>query len=150
MVMAVLGFFVFTTSTVPYHSLARSQTWRHPHQNVVGNSIPPSQYTGKDPETVTISAQLRPEITGGDVSLDLLRLMAETGKPYPLILGTGKVLGSYVILSVKDSQSQFMPDGKARAIDFTMELKKVSARAVGLKEQALLSAAGVVRALVGV
>ena len=98
MPLATLGFFVFHTATIPYHGIDRSQSWRHPHKSIVGSdSPPPSQYTGKEPDTITIQAELRPEVTGGDGSIDWLRDMADSGQPYPLILGTGTLLGSYVI-----------------------------------------------------
>ena len=150
MAMAILGMFVFTSSTIPYQDFDRSQAWRHPHQSVVGGALPPSQYTGQDPETVSISAELRPEVTGGDGSVSLLRQMAATGEPYPLILGTGRVLGSYVITSIKETQSQLMHDGKARAISLTIDLKKVSDNPLGVKGNALMALAGAVRSLIGV
>ena len=150
MAMACLGFFVFLTDTVPFQQIDRSNAWRHPHRNTIGGGLPPAQYVGQEPETISISAELRPEVTGGDGSVDLLRQMAATGEPYTLILGNGRVLGSYVILSIKDSQTQLMHDGKARAISFGMELKKVGDSAGGLAGQALGMAAGAVRALIGI
>ena len=117
MPLATLGFFVFHTATIPYHGIDRSQSWRHPHKSIIGSdSPPPSQYTGKEPDTITIQAELRPEVTGGDMSINLLRSMADGGKPWPLILGTGQLLGSYVITDIQDKQSQLMYDGKARGL----------------------------------
>ena len=145
MPLATLGFFVFHTATIPYHGIDRSQSWRHPHKSIVGSdSPPPSQYTGKEPDTITIQAELRPEVTGGDGSIDWLRDMADSGQPYPLILGT------YVITDIQDKQSQLMYDGKARAISFSMSLKKVADHAFGLEGEALGLAVGMVRSLVGV
>lgn len=150
MPLATLGYFVFHTPTIPYQGIERSQSWRHPHQNIVGDSLPPAQYTGKEPDTLTIQAELRPEVTGGDFSIDWLRQMADTGKPWPLILGTGNLMGSYVITEIQDKQSQLMYDGKARAISFSMTLKKVSDHAHGLEGDALGLAVGMVRSLVGI
>ena len=132
MPLATLGFFVFHTATIPYHGIDRSQSWRHPHKSIVGQ------------------AELRPEVTGGDGSIDWLRDMADSGQPYPLILGTGTLLGSYVITDIQDKQSQLMYDGKARAISFSMSLKKVADHAFGLEGEALGLAVGMVRSLVGV
>ena len=151
MPLATLGFFVFHTATIPYHGIDRSQSWRHPHKSIVGNdSPPPSQYTGKEPDTITIQAELRPEVTGGDMSINLLRSMADGGKPWPLILGTGQLLGSYVITEIQDKQSQLMYDGKARAISFSMSLKKVADHAVRLEGEALGLGVRMVSRLVGV
>lgn len=149
MALATLGFFVFNMKTVPFQSMDHSQTWKHPHQSTVG-TMPPSQYTGKDPDEISIQAELRLEITGGDGSIEFLRQMADTGQPHPLILGTGKLMGSYVITGIQVKQSELMWDGKARSISFTLNLKKVSDHAFGIKGEALGLAVGMVRALVGV
>ena len=141
MALAVLGVFVFYTDTIPFNSKA----WKHPHQSVVG-SMPRSQYTGKDPDEISIQAELRPEITGGDGSLAMLQQMADTGQPYPLILGTGVLMGSYVITNVQIKRSELMYDSKARSIAFSMSLKKVADHAFGMEGEALGLAVGMVRA----
>lgn len=147
--LATLGLFVFQTSSIPFQEYSRSQNWKHPHQNIVGGYAP-SQYTGQDPEEITVNAELRPEITGGDNSIDKLREMADTGQPHPLILGTGRLLGSFVITSIQDKQSELMYDGKARSIQFSMTLKKVSDHAFGVDGEALGIAIGIARALTGI
>lgn len=149
MALATLGMFVFFTQTIPFQSIDRTQSWKHPHGSIVGSDLPPSQYTGKDPDEITIKAELRPEITGGDGSIEWLRKMADTGQAYPLILGTGKLMGSYVITNISDNQSELMFDSKARAISFSMTLKKVSEHSFGIEGEALGLAVGMVRALGG-
>lgn len=61
----ILGQFVFINATVPFQEFSRSQSWKHPSQGIVGGGLPPVQYTGRDNDEITISAELRPEITGG-------------------------------------------------------------------------------------
>lgn len=147
--LAALGFFVFTVKTVPFQSMDRSNNWRHPHQPVVGAS-PPSQFTGAEPEEITINAELRTEVTGGTYGIAILRKMADTGQPYPLIMGNGEVMGSYVITGIQENRSELKQTGAPRSISFTMNLKKVSDVAIGAKGKALLLGAGVVRGLLGV
>ena len=76
-----LGMFVFLMRTIPFNQYSRSQAWKHPNQATVG-TMPPAQFTGKDPEEMTIEGELRPEVTGGTGSIEALRMMAATGKPY--------------------------------------------------------------------
>lgn len=147
--LASLGFFVFTVKTVPFQSLGRSQSWKHPHSATVGG-MPPSQFTGVEPETLSIRAELRPEVTGGLYGISLLRNMADTGKPYPLITGIGEVLGSYVITDIKEERSHLKHDGKPGAVSFSMELKKVSDVPIGAKGKALLLGMGLVRSMTGI
>lgn len=147
--LAALGFFVFTVKTVPFQTMSRSSSWRHPHQQVVGG-MPPSQYTGEDPEEITIEAELRPEVTGGLFPIAMLHKMAGTGRPYPLITGSGEVLGSYVITGIQEKRSELKHTGSPRAIAFTLNLKKVSDVPIGTKGKALLLGLGLVRNLTGV
>ena len=147
--LGTLGFFVFVMKTVPFNQISRSQSWRHPDQAAVG-TMPPSQFTGKDPEEITIEAELRPEVTGGPADIELLRLMADTGKPYPLISGTGQIMGSYVITGIQERGSRLNQDGSPRAISFSMTLKKVSGSPLGLEGTALNVAVATVRSLTGI
>lgn len=122
--LATLGVFVFTRQTIPFQSLDRTSSWRHPTNSVVG-AMPKTQFTGKDSETVTISGRLAPEITGGKLSLAMLELMAESGAAFPLIEGADFMLmGFFVIESIQETRTELFGDGTPRLIDFTLNLKR--------------------------
>ena len=123
--MMILGMFPFALQTTPYQTSNQSNTWRHVKNDRVGKS-PRYQYIGPDEEPITLSGTLYPEISGGDVSLTTLETMAYTGRAWPLIEGTGKIYGMYVIDGLTQNRTEFFQDGKARKIDFTLTLKKVS------------------------
>ena len=123
--MMILGMFPFALQTTPYQTSNQSKTWRHVKNDRVGKS-PRYQYIGPDEEPITLSGTLYPEISGGDVSLTTLETMAYTGRAWPLIEGTGKIYGMYVIDGLTQNRTEFFQDGKARKIDFTLSLKKVS------------------------
>lgn len=123
--MMILGMFVFMLKTTPYQSLEQDSAWRHVKNDRVGKSAR-YQYIGPGDDKITLSGELRPEITGGDISLELLRTMAFTGKAWPLIQGTGKIYGMYVITDISESRSEFFSDGKARKIGFKVSLERVS------------------------
>ena len=148
-VLGILGMFVFRMGSIPFQSYDRSQSWKHPHQSTVGGA-PPSQFTGSNPEEITINAELRPEVTGGAQHIQDLRDMAETGSAYPFILGNGRVMGRYVIVNINENSSQLNPDGSPRAIAFSMTLKKVSDVALGVEGQGLLKTIGLVRRITGI
>ncbi|QLB44696.1 phage tail protein [Mannheimia pernigra] len=123
--MMSLGYFVFMRSTIPYQDISREVSWSHVQNDVVG-AMPKSQFTGKAGETVEISGELRPEITGGKSSILALEVMAEQGNAYPLISGsTFMVLGWFVIEQISVQETTFFADGTARAISFSMSLKRV-------------------------
>lgn len=73
---------------------------------------------------VTLIEEL-PEITGGRLSLLALEQMAEQGKAWPLIEGSGTIYGMYVIEGLNQTKTEFFRDGMPRRIEFTLSLKRV-------------------------
>lgn len=122
--MMALGMFVFAVPTAAYQQLQRQTAWRHASQSRVGQR-PAYQYLGPGEDTISLSGVLFPEHTGGRVSLDLLRVMAEQGKAWPLIEGTGRIYGLWSITSVNETASVFFRDGMPRKIEFELALTRV-------------------------
>ncbi len=118
------GQFVFSLATLAYQDLQRQTAWRHPDNSVVG-ARPVSQFLGPGADTITLSGLLAPEMTGGStVSLDELRAMGDTGNAWPLVDGSGIVYGLFVIESLGETHTLFLPDGRARRIEFNLQLKR--------------------------
>jgi phage protein U len=122
--MMSLGLFVFGLDTLPYQKFTHEMAWRHPSSSRVGLR-PARQFVGVDDETITLSGLLLPELTGGDLSLDLVRYMADTGEQWSLIEGSGRVYGFFVIEKLSVNKEIFFSDGKARRIEFTLQLARV-------------------------
>jgi uncharacterized protein len=129
--MMALGFFVFERRTIPYQQAQHDIVWRHPSQNRV-SARPSSQFLGVGDETMVLSGTLLPEFTGGELSLEVLRKMADSGSAFPLIEGTGTVYGFFVIEKISRSKSEFFNDGAAKQIEFSMDLKRVDTETPGL------------------
>lgn len=121
MPMMALGLFIFELRTAPYQQLQRQTAWRHPSNSRVGQR-PARQFVGPGDDSITLSGTLFPEVTGGRVSLAMLRAMAETGRAWPLIQGDGKIYGEFVIEDMSETSSLFFSDGAARQIDFSLKL----------------------------
>jgi phage protein U len=122
--MMALGMFVFSLPTLVYQELQRQTEWRHVSTSRIG-ARPARQYIGPGEDSITLPGVLLPELTGETVSLDALRLMADTGKAWPLIEGTGRIYGLWVIESMQETRTLFFSDGAARRIDFSIALKRV-------------------------
>lgn len=122
--MMALGLFVFGMHTVAYQELQRQTDWRHPSTSRVGTN-PARQFLGRGDDTITLPGVLVSGLTGTQISLDTLRSMADTGKAWTLIEGTGRVYGIYVIESISETRSYFFKDGAARRIEFTLTLQRV-------------------------
>ena len=123
--MMTLGLFVFSLHTAAYQELQRQLAWRHASVPRVGDR-PASQYIGPDDETIILNGALLPELAGERISLDVLQAMADTGDAWPLIEGTGRIYGLYVIESLQTTNTLFFQDGAARRIDFALSLKRVA------------------------
>lgn len=122
--MLALGMFVFSLSTLAYQELQRQTEWRHPSSSRVG-SAPARQFIGRGDDSITLPGIIFPELAGTTLSLDALRLMANTGKAWPMIEGTGRIYGLWVIESLSETKTVFFRDGTARRIEFTLSLKRI-------------------------
>ncbi|WP_448647206.1 phage tail protein [Pseudomonas mohnii] len=122
--MMALGMFVFTLETLVYQELQRQTDWRHGTTSRIGTN-PARQYLGRGEDAITLPGVLLPALLGTPLSLDTLRVMADTGKSWPLIEGTGRILGTWVIESINETRTLFFRDGAARRIEFTIALKRI-------------------------
>lgn len=122
--MMALGMFVFSLHTLAYQELQRQTEWRHPSSSRVGTN-PARQFAGRGDDTLTLPGILLPELAGSLLSLDALREMANTGRAYPMVEGSGRILGLWVIERVIETRSLFFPDGTPRRIEFSLGLTRV-------------------------
>ncbi|KGT95245.1 tail assembly protein [Erwinia typographi] len=121
--MMTLGLFVFMLKTVPYQQLQYQRSWRFPTNSRVGVR-PAMQFLGPDNDTVTLSGVLLPEMTGGRLTLFALEQVAELGRAWPLIEGSGTIYGMFVIESLSQTRAEFFSNGACRRIEFTLTLKR--------------------------
>lgn len=127
--MMILGLFVFSLPTLAYQSLERQTSWRHSSSDRVGARAA-HQYVGPGEETIDLAGVIVAELAGMPISLELLRRMADQGRPLPLVDGTGIVHGAYVITSIKETRTLFFRDGAARKIEFSLSLQRVDESAL--------------------
>ena len=124
--LIALGMFVFGMESLPYQALERRTDWRHGLTDRLG-ARPAGQFLGPGAYAITLTGILVPEITGGYGDIDRLHEMGDTGELYPLVLGTGKVLGDFRILAVDDRWSDIVAGGLGRNVEFAVDLEKAGA-----------------------
>jgi len=122
--MLALGMFVFSLHTAAYQEMQRQTDWRHPSSNRVG-AQPARQFLGRGEDAITLPGVILPELAGSALSLDALRLMADTGKAWPMVEGSGRIYGLWVIESISETRTMFFRDGTPRRIEFTLSLKRI-------------------------
>lgn len=144
--MLALGMFVFCLSTVAYQELQRQTDWRHPSSNRIG-AAPARQFIGRGDDSITLPGVILPELAGSLLSLDALRLMANTGKAWPMIEGSGRIYGLWVIESLSETKTVFFRDGTPRRVEFTLSLKRVDDDLIDLLGAASSAGVNVLRGL---
>ncbi|BAV65748.1 phage tail protein [Sphingobium cloacae] len=122
--LLAIGMFVFELSTLAFDQLQRKTDWKHARSDRVG-TMAATQYVGPGDETVTLSGSVYAEIADGRVSLADLEAMAAQGDAWPVVDGTGRVYGHFVITALDERHASLMADGRARRIDFGIDLLRV-------------------------
>ncbi len=119
--MMMLGRYRFSIETAAYQTLRRTTQYRWPQHNRFGQR-PSRQWAGMGDDTVSLEGLIYPGCQGGPSQMDAMRAEAERGEPLVLMDGRGYDRGLWVILSIRDGREQFFGDGRARKINFTLEL----------------------------
>lgn len=144
--MMALGMFIFSLETLAYQEFQRQTDWRHGTTSRIGTN-PARQFLGRGEDTITLPGVLLSALAGTQLSLDTLRYMADTGKAWPLVEGTGKIYGVWVIESLSETRTLFFRDGAARRIEFNLVLKRIDDGRVDLLGSAIGAAGGILRGL---
>lgn len=121
---ACYGLFVFSMTTAPIKGINRQRVWRYARPNVLDTRAK-GIFLGPGEDTITITGQISHDIAGHELSLDALALMGDEGKAWPLVKGTGQILGSFQLESIDETHRDLFPNGSPRAIDFSMSLTRV-------------------------
>lgn len=122
-----LGGFKFGVYTAAYQSLDRTTEYKWGEQPLFRN-YDDLQFLGPGTETIALQGVVFPEYKGGDGQIDVLRWLGEQGRPHLLISGFGKILGSWVVLSVTEGQTIFAAAGAPRRQEFTVTLRRYDNR----------------------
>jgi phage protein U len=123
--LLLLGPFRFAVSSTAPEIMARNSAWDWRAVDRVGD-MPALQFTGPQNETMSLEGRLLPPLTGGIEQLARMRFMADFGRPLPLIDGTGRVHGLWVIEAVDDTGTAHFRDGYPKMTTFSIRLKKYS------------------------
>lgn len=119
-----IGMFVFAIPTLAHDELQRRGSWRHATSPRIG-ARDATQYVGPGEETIAISGSAFAELSAGIASIDELRTMAASGDAWPLVDGTGRVYGAFVIQTIDEGYKLLLADGTPLRIDFTLNLLRV-------------------------
>ncbi|WP_208442256.1 phage tail protein [Bartonella raoultii] len=120
--MLALGGFIFSIETAAYQALDMSYNIPWVEQGRLGRKAA-LQLPAVANAEFSLTGVIYPDFKGGYRQLEYLRQMAHEG-PHILVSGQGKILGKFVILSVKEKQSIFHQNGSPKKQEFTINLRE--------------------------
>ena len=121
--MITLGTVRFDAMNSPIDNTDRTSSYNWSVQDTLtGNPV--SAYNSISAEAITISGTLHPTYRGKMQTLDDLRTLASSGKPQTLTASTGEVMGQWTINSIRNANTQLLPNGTATKVTFTVELMR--------------------------
>lgn len=121
--MMQLGAYQFSIDTAAYQELQRSTQYRWAAQARVG-AADALQFTGFGADTITLNGVIYPHFKGGLDQLTRLRAQASVGIPLPLVAGTGRILGAWVVETITEGQRVFAAQGAPLRQDFTLSIRR--------------------------
>lgn len=117
------GPFVFALQTASPQTVGRTIAHGWTGNERIG-AAPAWQYLGPRDDSLTLAGSLYPELTGGQLTFAALEVLARTGREWPLIQGTGRVLGLWFLEGLEATHQHLHADGSPRRIDFTLTLRR--------------------------
>ncbi len=121
--MLQLGSYQFSIDSAAYQSLNRSTAYRWAAQERIG-AADALQFTGFGADAITLQGVIHPHFRGGLDQVTKMRATASLGFPLPLVAGTGRVLGIWVIERVSEGQRSFAAHGAPLRQDFTLNIRR--------------------------
>jgi phage protein U len=121
--LMILGPFRFSVQTAAPDEITRSSSWDWQAVDRIGLA-PALQYTGPQNETMTLTGRLVPGFSGGVEQISRMRELAGIGIALPLVDGTGRVHGLWVIEQLEETGKNHFKDGYPKLISFSLTLKK--------------------------
>jgi len=122
-VMALFGNFPFLISQMELERISKNTSFEFEEIKRANNSKMYQSVGGSSEEDMMISGF----ILGYQDHLGAIKRLISMGKekrPHRLIMGNGKIMGKFLILSVSEEQSMFLDDGRVVRTDFRFELKR--------------------------
>ncbi len=120
----VIGGFKLSVDAYAASDMSHGNDYRWAQHDRIGNASTTHQYLGEGVETIKLNGTVN-LINGGSMyQLDSLKSIAEKGEPQIVTLGTGKVLGKFIIKKINSSYDKLMDDGRAIHNKFSIDLTR--------------------------
>ncbi|WP_319568388.1 phage tail protein [Cohaesibacter marisflavi] len=131
-----------TVDTFPFSAeqveRSYSATWA---EKAVMGRMPPSEFMGEGPESLSLSGKLLPFKLGGMTQLEALKSYMSAGTVVPVMRGDGARLGNFAVTAISESHDHLQKNGVGFVVSYRLSLKKMAGSGVGslLTVEGLLS-----------
>ena len=121
----VIGGVTLSVDSYAATDMSHGSKYRWAKHDRIGNASTIFQYLGEGTETLNLSGTTNLVNTDGSMyQLDSLKSLAKKGEPKIVCLGTGKVLGKFIIEAVNSKYSTIIDDGRAAINKWDISLKR--------------------------
>lgn len=117
------GDVIFRVPDLAYQRLKRAFSYRWAEHPIADGSMA-YQFTGKGPETLSISGYTLPDLPGYTDILATGRATGEAGEPRVMVDMNGDIYGLWILREITEDRSVIRKDNWPGRIDFTMELSR--------------------------
>lgn len=100
-------------------------------KGVIGTR-PQREFTGEGEEKLVLSGQILPSRIGGMTELEALQDLRSSGRGVPVMRGDGKMMGWFVIVSIRANHGDLLRDGVGFTVKHSIELARVDPEAANL------------------
>jgi phage protein U len=122
MMLAQLGSVIFELLKAPTKfEQRRNYEWA---EHSIVEKTDRLQYTGRKAENIELTILFHRIFCDPETEYKALKKIADDTKPVPFILGTGEVLGNYVITLITKTTTQMLPDGHLLSIEVNLQLRE--------------------------
>lgn len=121
-VMIWLGGFSFSVDNVAYDTMKTDASWNWAEQGRIGKRDL-LQYTGKSAPVKTLEGQAHALFGRTVTAISELYQLGDNAEPLQMVTSKGDVMGYWVVKTVSDSISSFLPGGFARHKTFSMAIQ---------------------------
>ncbi len=119
-----LGDFQFSVATAAYNDLDTKASYPWATVDRLQN-VPQRQAMGKETRSVTLKGTVYTSYRGaGSSQIETIRGQAARMSPLPLVTGSGRFLGLWVVTKIDQGDSYFFEDGTPQKQVFTITLDK--------------------------
>ena len=121
-IIAMLGLFTFTSTKREFSSIKRHTKYKYAKIEKIAN-VTEFHPVGTQEQSIVLEGGVN-AIEGGKDPLATLRFMARLKRSYPLFIGDGDYLGTFIVEEIIETGTKIFINGVALDVGFSVSLTR--------------------------